>query len=242
MEREKSNKGLIGVLVAIIILLLCVIIYLLFGKDMLNGKTNDNSTTTTTTTTTTSSVDNTICTKTFSINNNQYSFVYKTVRPSVSSFDDIYYDIKINNDYITNEIKYGSTAEYTQEDLKTFCLKHNPKVLKIESKSIDDYNYFVIANNGINYGSNIGLYSVNINNKYNKILDLSTFASTEWKKEGKDVPGIEISDNEILVINNSTSSAIDYPVGSRVKITLENGKYLTELIESGYNGASGDKE
>ena len=57
MEQEKSNKGLIGVLVAIIFLLLCAVIYLLFGKDMLNGKTNDNSTTTTTTITQTMKQD-----------------------------------------------------------------------------------------------------------------------------------------------------------------------------------------
>ena len=53
MEQEKSKKVLIGVLIAIVVLLLCAVAYLLFGKDMLNGKTNDNSTTTTTTSTTT---------------------------------------------------------------------------------------------------------------------------------------------------------------------------------------------
>ena len=41
MEREKSNKGLLGVLVAIIILLLGAVIYLLFGKELLTD--NDNN-------------------------------------------------------------------------------------------------------------------------------------------------------------------------------------------------------
>ena len=56
MEQEKSKKWLIGVLIVIIVLLLCVIGYLLFGKELLNGKTNDNSTTTTTTSTTTTTI------------------------------------------------------------------------------------------------------------------------------------------------------------------------------------------
>ncbi len=236
MKQEKSKKGLIGVLIAIIVLLLCVIGYLLFEKDMLNGKTNDNSTTTTTT------VNDILCTKTVSIYNNQYSFVYKTVKSNVGSFDDIHYDIKVNNDYIINGIEYGSTAEYTPEDLKSFCLTHNPKVVKVESNNTDAYNYYVISNDGLAYGSNIGLYSVNSSNRYNKILDLSVFASTGWKKSGKDIPGIEVLDKEIFVVNNSTSSGINYPVGSRVKITLENGKYLTELVDSGYINNSGDKE
>ena len=33
MEQEKSNKGLIGVLIAIIILLSLALVYVLFGKD-----------------------------------------------------------------------------------------------------------------------------------------------------------------------------------------------------------------
>ena len=111
MEQEKSNKGLIGILIAIIVLLLCIVAYLLFGKDMLNGKTNGNSSTTTTTT----YINDALCTKTVSIYNNLYSFVYKTAKSNVDSLDDIHYDIKVNNDYIINELEYGSTAEYTQQ-------------------------------------------------------------------------------------------------------------------------------
>ena len=41
----KNNKGLIVALIAIIVLLLCAGVYLLFGKEMLNNKSDNNTTT-----------------------------------------------------------------------------------------------------------------------------------------------------------------------------------------------------
>lgn len=53
MENQKSNKGVIGILIVIIILLLLVICYLLFGNKVLNNNSGNTASTTTTTTTTT---------------------------------------------------------------------------------------------------------------------------------------------------------------------------------------------
>ena len=44
MEKEKSKKGLIGILIVIIVLLVCVVGYLLFGNKLLNNKNDDTTT------------------------------------------------------------------------------------------------------------------------------------------------------------------------------------------------------
>ena len=84
MENQKSNKGVIGVLIAIIILLLLIICFLLFGNKTLNKCKDDINITTPTTTKT---IEN-------NVQNN-----------GVKSSDELY------SDYLSN-LKNGITSKY----------------------------------------------------------------------------------------------------------------------------------
>lgn len=135
MENQKSNKGVIGILIAIIVLLLLVFGYILFGKGLLN-KANDNSTTTK------NSTDNNISTiEKLLINNNKIEIqtinYILDINKNINNLKNIVYNINTKEEIYLgdNSIQYQVENDYLYKVLNN----KKEKVTYFNSTKIKKY-------------------------------------------------------------------------------------------------------
>ena len=143
MEQEKSNKGVITLLIVIIIILLCLVGYLLIGRDLLNKDSSGN----TTTTANTDSSD----TKNKMSAAEKYqvylSNLEKQIRSSYNNNDKVYYKNLINGKNNFYDTFYEISINKNKE------LLFSSKELSLNNYKVSDgvLNMFVIEEGNAGY-------------------------------------------------------------------------------------------
>lgn len=240
-ETKKSSKGLIVLIIILIICILSLGGYIVYDKVLNKNKqitsTNNN---TTPSAKKEANINHKLCTNYFVFDNKSYKYEISYENESI----DLYYNIfdNNNNNILTLKgqenmiIMFNNKEDALSHD---YCKQNQVNFYQISSD--DKYKYISVQLKEEETNIIYKVFSIDENNKYENIADLSNFGATGFKNTntGEKVENYRILDNSIYVIVNILAleepneilKNKKYAVGEELKIHFNNNSY--EVFKTG---------